>query len=89
MNCPYCNAPVSGVYYSTACPSCGKSLHTCTACKFYSPSSHYGCRETVDELVRDKDRPNFCDSFALTENGVKTEASTQAALDKFDSFFNI
>ncbi|MCR4675858.1 MAG: hypothetical protein K5634_01345 [Sphaerochaetaceae bacterium] len=88
-NCPYCGSSVSNVYYSTTCPSCGKPLHTCRCCKFYSPSSHYGCRESVDELVQDKDRPNFCDYFRLTEKKIESSsASSKSAEELFNSFFS-
>ncbi len=89
MKCPFCGQNVSSVYYSTSCPSCSKALHTCRTCSFYSPSSHYGCRESVDELVQDKDRPNFCDYFRLTENTLGGEKNASKAEDVFNSFFNI
>ena len=92
MKCPFCGADVSSVYYSTTCPSCSKALHTCMTCSFYSPSAHYGCRENVDELVQDKNRPNFCDSFRLTDRQVTAGGSAgiaSKAEDVFNSFFNI
>ena len=90
MNCPYCGARVDGVYYSTTCPKCGKALHTCVTCRFYSPQSHYGCRENVDELVQDKQRQNFCDSFSISENKIENQDSERKqAIDAFNSFFNI
>ncbi len=90
MKCPFCGAEVSSVYYSTTCPSCSKALHTCRACTFYSPSSHYACRENVDELVQDKDRPNFCDYFRLTEKSLKDSSqSASKAEDVFNSFFSV
>lgn len=90
MNCPYCNTRIDGVYYSTTCPKCGKALHTCVACRFYSPRSHYGCRETVDELVQDKQRQNFCDSFSLSETKIENDSSgRKEAIDAFNSLFNI
>jgi len=32
---------------------------------FYSPDSHYGCRETIEEPIWDKSAANFCDYFRL------------------------
>lgn len=65
-NCPYCSKPVpETVSRSTECPSCGRPLHCCKCCTFYSPDSHYGCRETIDEPVWDKSAANFCDYFRL------------------------
>ena len=42
-------------------------LHSCVNCKFYSPGSHYDCHETIDELVKDKERANFCDYFSVAQ----------------------
>jgi hypothetical protein len=89
MSCPYCGARVDSVYYSTTCPQCGKALHTCVSCRFYSPQSHYGCRETVDELVQDKQRQNFCDSFSLTDKKIEnSDSGRQQAIDAFNSLFS-
>lgn len=49
---------------STSCPSCGKDVRVCLNCRFYAPGSHWDCRETIPEPVREKDRGNFCDYFA-------------------------
>ncbi|MBR6348129.1 MAG: hypothetical protein IKR80_04160 [Spirochaetales bacterium] len=81
--CPFCGAEISTpVSYKAECPSCSRMIHSCVCCSFYSPSSHYGCKESVDELVWDKERSNFCDYFRLSEKaagaksvpGQKTEA---------------
>ena len=50
---------------SQVCPVCKADLHSCRNCCFYEPGSHYDCHETVEELVSDKERANFCDSFKL------------------------
>lgn len=88
--CPYCGSQVSAVYYSTTCPSCSKSLHSCRCCRYYSPSSHYGCRENVDELVQDKERSNFCDYFRLREDSISltSEEQKNKARELFDSLFS-
>ena len=51
------------VYKSSTCASCGADLHSCRGCAFYAPGSHFDCHETVDELVADKERANFCEHF--------------------------
>jgi hypothetical protein len=48
---------------------CGADTRSCRNCAFYSPGSHYDCRETVDEAVRDKERANFCESFVYNSGG--------------------
>jgi hypothetical protein len=58
------------------------------------PGAHYDCRETVDELVADKERANFCESFLLAQKvvsgGTVGKAFDQAkkARNDFDSLFS-
>jgi len=47
------------------CPSCGTDTRACKNCRFYSPGSWHDCAERSDELVKDKERANFCDQFQL------------------------
>ncbi|MCR5290651.1 MAG: hypothetical protein K6E51_11720 [Treponema sp.] len=79
------------IYRSSTCPVCGWDLHSCRNCKFYAPGSHYDCHETVDELIRDKEKANFCDSFAVrsvfTIDGDKGSDAAQKARDAFASLF--
>lgn len=71
-----------------------KEKHTCLNCRFYKKGAHYDCAENIDELVKDKDRPNFCEYFCLdsekTEQNEKLKNSkSQKAEDLFNSFFNL
>ena len=45
------------------CPHCSGDLHICLHCKFYDPGSYNDCRESSADLVKDKERSNFCDYF--------------------------
>jgi hypothetical protein len=70
--CHFCGASVENtrdVYRSTTCPECRRDLHICLNCRFYSPGAHYDCAETVDEIVTDKERANFCTFFAFRSSG--------------------
>ena len=64
--CKKCGKSITqaSITRSSTCEFCGADLHSCINCKFYSPGSHYDCHETIDELVKDKDRANFCDYFS-------------------------
>jgi len=80
------------IYKSTTCEHCGADLHSCVNCKFYAPGSHYDCHETIDELVKDKDRSNFCEHFSvfkgdfgLAGNSASDKASK--AKDAFNALF--
>ncbi|WP_246473193.1 hypothetical protein [Treponema parvum] len=94
------NSIAQGTFISrtSECPVCGADLHSCKNCRFYSPGSYYDCRETVSELVRDKEKSNFCDNFTIKlvfsgiseKNGAagKNGADAgQSARDAFNSLF--
>lgn len=71
-----------------------KEKHTCLNCKFYLQGAHYDCRENIDELVKDKDRPNFCEFFSLdpvkAENNAKVaKEKASSAEEAFNKFFSI
>ncbi len=95
MKCPYCSTELSGVYFSTVCSKCGKSLHTCLTCKFYLKGAHYDCKEDVDEFIADKGRNNFCSYFSLTDkmldeknsSGSSANKTNTSAEELFNKFF--
>ena len=66
--CWKCGKPLvlnGTVSRSDVCPSCGADVRSCKNCRFYDPGAHYDCRETIDELVKDKERANFCGWFMI------------------------
>lgn len=73
----------------STCGYCGRDLHSCVNCKFYSPGSHYDCHETIDELVEDKEKANFCDYFSVAEisGGAGTDDKASKARDAFAALF--
>ena len=89
--CHHCHTdidPLMSIGYNTVCPKCGKSLHSCVNCRFYSPGSYHDCSEGVEEYIEDKVEANFCDSFMLGED-TKEEAQRKAdAKAKAEAFFN-
>lgn len=46
------------------CSQCRADIHVCKNCQFYDPKSYNECRETSAEVVREKDRSNYCDHFS-------------------------
>ena len=90
--CGVVNKIENPVSRSAVCESCGADLRCCKNCAFYSPGSHYDCRENVDELVTDKERANFCDYFRYSASGNGGGKSTEAkksedARKAFNSLF--
>ncbi len=85
----------STIMRSSECPVCNTDLHSCLNCKFYSESSHYECKETIDELVKDKERRNFCDYFVEKQYDSNSANSSKivddakkSARDAFNSLFS-
>lgn len=90
--CRKCGKPIlkSEITRSSTCDDCGADLHSCVNCRFYEPGAHYDCHETVDELVKDKERANFCDSFSVKKDygGAGNSADkASAARDAFAALF--
>lgn len=50
------------------CHHCGADLHACKNCDFYDAKSYNECRETSADVVREKERSNFCDFFIPRQN---------------------
>lgn len=71
---------------SAECEFCGADLHSCKNCSFYSPGSHYDCHETIDELITDKERANFCDYFKFSTVSSGKTFGTNAAEDAKKAF---
>ncbi|MBY0384185.1 hypothetical protein K2X05_03420 [bacterium] len=42
---------------------CGADLHSCKCCSFYDAKVYNECRETSADVVREKERANYCDFF--------------------------
>jgi predicted RNA-binding Zn-ribbon protein involved in translation (DUF1610 family) len=90
--CHFCGAAVPNpreVFRGSSCPRCGKDLKICLNCRFYSPGAHWDCSETIDEMVADKDRANFCTFFAFRDSqpGAAKPSGESAARKKLDQLF--
>ncbi|OJF76246.1 MAG: hypothetical protein BKP49_08115 [Treponema sp. CETP13] len=74
---------------SDVCPNCGADIRSCKNCVFYEPGAHYDCHETIDELVTDKERSNFCDYFKLNSIGdsKKNSNKSENSKDAFNKLF--
>jgi hypothetical protein len=60
------------------CPECTASLHVCRMCRHFDPAAVNQCREDDAEEVRDKERVNFCEWFAPTEDAFDAGAKADA-----------
>lgn len=85
--CYFCGTEITPpVYRSSECPSCGKDLKICLNCDFYSKESHWECRESIKDPVREKDRSNYCDFFRLSKKS-REKKENKEALDAFNKLF--
>lgn len=55
------------------CQFCKWDLHVCKNCEMYDPQSYNECREPSAEVVREKERANFCDYFKARTSGDVTD----------------
>ncbi|MBN2510285.1 MAG: hypothetical protein JXB03_08410 [Spirochaetales bacterium] len=89
--CYFCTKPLpAAVYRNSLCPDCGREIKTCHNCEYFAPGYQYDCRESIDELVVDKDRANFCDHFRPKKGGFAPNGETakaDGAKDRFKSLF--
>ncbi len=66
------------------CPACGADLHICRNCAHYDRLAYNECRESSAEVVREKERANFCDFFtpaSLTAGGKDPKNDILAAAE--------
>jgi hypothetical protein len=78
--CYFCGQPFTGdkVYRSTTCTKCGKDLHSCLNCRFYSKGSYRDCRESISEAVTEKESANFCDYFEYADKDASSKDQKKA-----------
>ncbi|HKQ81702.1 MAG TPA: hypothetical protein VJS42_05875, partial [Steroidobacteraceae bacterium] len=64
------------------CRACGAALHACKLCEFYDVTVAKHCREPIAEIVREKDRANYCDYFKPRPGAYSTKRDTEAGAAK-------
>lgn len=47
------------------CPKCHADVHVCRNCKNYDKNVYNECREPQADVVKERDRANFCDFFEM------------------------
>ena len=70
--CWFCRADLpyralAAVPRDSECPSCGRDLHVCRACRHHDPGVNNQCREPHAEWVTDRERANFCEFYQLAD----------------------
>ena len=66
LQCWSCNKKLEfsdTVGFRAECDACGADTHVCKSCEFYDPKVYNECRETSADVVRDKEKANYCEYF--------------------------
>lgn len=69
------------------CSHCGADLHVCKNCEFYDPKSYNECRERSADVVREKDRSNFCDFFSPRKGAFGAAAEKEKMMSAAEALF--
>lgn len=51
------------------CSFCRSDLHVCKNCQFYDPKSYNECKEPSAEVVKEKEKANYCDYYSARADG--------------------
>ncbi len=84
--CFHCQKPnplLGKVGRKDECFSCRTDLHCCKNCHFYESKVYNECKEPAADVVKEKDRSNFCDFFQPRSGGglVDEKAKLKSAAD--------
>jgi hypothetical protein len=84
FNCSHEMTFVGLVGRREVCPQCRSDVHVCKNCEHHDVKVYNECRENSAEVVREKDRSNFCDFFGPRRGGlggVDKSAALRAAAE--------
>lgn len=93
MTCWNCGTALTGVIMPLSrretCTQCHAELHTCRQCLHFDPAVSDQCREDRAEQVREKDRANFCDYFALNSTPQRAGEKTSDVSPELAALFGL
>lgn len=69
FSCHQSNSFQGKIGFRDECLHCRNDLHVCKNCEFYDPKVYNECRETSADVVREKERANYCDFFSPRKGG--------------------
>lgn len=84
FSCHKSNISQGSIGFRDECIHCRADLHVCKNCEFYDTKVYNECRETSADVVREKERANFCDFFSPGKNSstvTDEKARLKAAAD--------
>ncbi len=69
FSCQKVNSGLLSIGRKDECQFCGADLHVCKNCDFYDPKVYNDCQESQADVVRERERSNFCDYFKPKGSG--------------------
>jgi hypothetical protein len=90
ITCWKCGEPIEvrdRVGFRDHCPKCDRPLHACLNCKFHDRTCNNECREPMAELVVDKERFNFCEYFAASNQARSQTTPATSVRAQLDTLF--
>lgn len=69
------------------CTNCRADVHVCRNCKHYDRSAYNECREPSADVVREKDRANFCDYFTPGDGSLNPSDKKDDLLSAAEALF--
>ncbi len=89
FSCKKSNSYLGKVGFRDECLNCRADLHVCKNCEFYDLKAYNECRENSADIVREKERANFCDFFSARKGAIgiddqkaKLKAAAEALFKK-------
>ncbi len=73
--------------FRATCEKCDSDIHVCKNCRFYDVKAYNECTEPSAEVVREKERNNFCEYFEPGGNGPKEKTSAEDLRSKAEALF--
>lgn len=70
------------------CSSCRQDVHVCKNCVHYDSKAYNECREPSADVVKEKDRANFCDYFELFQGQRGSSVAQEDLKAKAEALFN-
>ena len=87
FSCGWATKLISAVGRRDECFKCHADLHVCKNCLHYDPKAYNECREPQADVVKEKDRANFCDYFTPGSGGKGAGPSKQDLLSAAEALF--
>jgi rRNA maturation protein Nop10 len=89
MKCAFCHEEIAEtkIHIRDECPACGRDLHICLNCEFYDANAYRQCRESIRELIQDKEKANFCDFFRAAKSDTADTGKESDDFKKLQDLF--